>query len=191
MEKENQFIKFTSFLLLGTLVFLLIPFIGMQYSSEINWTISDFIIAGCLIFGTGVTYKFITYKTGTIVFRTAVALALGSVFLLIWVNGAVGIIGSETNEFNLLYSLVVLTGLIGLFLSGLKPRGLSYTMLAMAAIQSILMIVALINGLQETTNSSVFEIVLVNAFFIALYLMSATLFYRESKDGSIQVKMPE
>ena len=37
-------------------------------------------------------------KTGDAAYRTAVGVALAAAFLLIWVNGAVGIIGSENND---------------------------------------------------------------------------------------------
>ena len=41
-------------LILITIVFLLlIPFIAMQFTNEVDWTVSDFIVIGILLPGTG------------------------------------------------------------------------------------------------------------------------------------------
>ena len=47
-------------------------------------------------------------------YRRAFFVGFLGVFLLFWVNGAVGIIGSEDNPANLLYGGVVLTGFVGI-----------------------------------------------------------------------------
>jgi hypothetical protein len=73
---------------------LVLPLISMQFSSEVNWTISDFIIAGILLLTIGLTielvYKLATTKKQRLVFL-AIVLILG---LLTWVEMAVGIFGS-------------------------------------------------------------------------------------------------
>lgn len=176
MNTTNTFVKYISYLAVATGTFLLIPFIAMQFSNEVVWTISDFIFAGILIFGTGLAYKLITLRSKKMIFHAAVASALLSGFLLIWINGAVGIIGSENNAFNGLYYLVTMVGIIGAFLSKFKPKGLARTMFAMAAAQFVIMMIALFNGMAEIPHSSVYEIVAVNGFFITIYLVSAILF---------------
>lgn len=73
---------------------LLLPLIGMQFSREVNWTISDFIIAGILLAIVGLSIEFVFKLTSTkkqrLVFL-AIVLILG---LLTWVEMAVGIFGS-------------------------------------------------------------------------------------------------
>ena len=32
---------------------LLLPLVAMQFTNEVNWTFSDFLVAGILLFGTG------------------------------------------------------------------------------------------------------------------------------------------
>ena len=95
---------------LATGFLLLLPLLAMQFTNEVVWDLADFIVAGVLLFGTGLTYKLAAIKVGNIVYRSAVGLALTAAFILIWVNGAVGIIGSENNDANLMYG-----GVIGVF----------------------------------------------------------------------------
>ena len=45
---------------------LLIPLVAMQFTSEVNWTLSDFVFAGVLLFGTGLTYELVARKAGGI-----------------------------------------------------------------------------------------------------------------------------
>ena len=74
---------------LVTGLILLVPFIGNW-----PWTLSDFVIMGTLIFGTGLAYELIARKLGTTMHRAILALVLGGVFLLTWAELAVGIFGT-------------------------------------------------------------------------------------------------
>lgn len=105
----------------ATVLLLLIPLTAMQFTDEVVWTPSDFMVAAALIFGTGVAYQLISRKSVTSSFKFAAGFALLTGFLLIWVNLAVGIIGSEDHPVNLWYFAVIAVGLIGAFLSRLQP----------------------------------------------------------------------
>lgn len=48
---------------LATGLILLVPFLAMQFTDEVAWTLSDFVIAGTLLFGTGLTYVLVARKT--------------------------------------------------------------------------------------------------------------------------------
>ena len=86
--------KRLTFILLAPIILLLIPFIGMQFSEEVNWTIGDFIIAGVLLFGTGLILELLIRK----VKEKRTKLILVSLVLLgliiLWAELAVGIFGS-------------------------------------------------------------------------------------------------
>ena len=184
MTTENNFTRHLFYIAVTTICLLLIPLISMQFSTEVNWTFSDFLFAGTLIFGTGLTFKVVTRNTSSNLFKIASASALGSGLFLIWANGAVGIIGSENNDFNALYFLVIFVGIIGLFASRLKAFRLSITLFAMAATQLILTVAALITGMHELPYSSIPEIVAVNGFFITWYMVSAFLFKYANEKSS-------
>jgi len=66
--------------------------------------VADFAVFGALLLGVGVTFELAARKTGNIVYRSAVGVALAAAFILVWVNGSVGVIGSEDNDANLMYA---------------------------------------------------------------------------------------
>lgn len=72
---------------------LLIPLIGMQSSSEMNWDLFDFAFAGAMIFTLGMIYHFIVLKFTSLTTRLIVGGIAVFLFLLIWAELAVGIIG--------------------------------------------------------------------------------------------------
>lgn len=181
-KNDAPIYKFIAGLALSVGLLLLIPLIAMQFSDEVVWTLSDFIIAGTFLFGTGLTYKLITRKSGNVMYRIAIGFALFTGLFLLWVNGAVGIIGSESNPINLLYFGVIAVGLIGAILARFQANGLVYTMFAMAIAQALIAVIAIIGGYHPNPESAVFEIIAVNGFFIMLFIISALLFrYDEIK----------
>ena len=68
---------------------LLVPFIGMQFSQDVNWTLSDFIIAGVVLFTTGILLDVAIKKAGK--YKAAAILAIIVLFIWLWVELAVGL----------------------------------------------------------------------------------------------------
>ncbi|MDQ4105871.1 MAG: hypothetical protein M3157_01680, partial [Actinomycetota bacterium] len=118
---------------------------------------------------------------GSIAYRAAVGVALAAALLLIWVNGAVGIIGSEDNDANLMYGGVLAVGFIGTIIARFRPHGMARTLFATALAQALVAVIALIFGLGLPWSPPV-EILGVNGFFVALFVGSAWLF-REAARG--------
>ncbi len=71
-------------------VILLIPLITMQFSSEWNWSFSDFIFMGALIFGTGFLYEIAARKNPK--YKVVIGIGFLLAFLLVWVELATGIL---------------------------------------------------------------------------------------------------
>lgn len=181
MNTDSNFYTSIAYLALATVFLLLIPLIAMQFTDEVVWTLSDFIFAGGLLFGTGFMYILITriletQMANNIVYRIAVGFALFTGLFLIWVNAAVGIIGSEDNPFNMMYFGVIAVGIIGGFIARFRPHGMVHTMLAMAIAQALVAAIALVGGFYQSPPSTVFHIIGVNGFFITLFVISALLF---------------
>lgn len=79
---------------LVTLSILLIPFIAMQLSNEVNWGLLDFIVAGVLLLGTGFIIDFVIRKAPKISYRITIIVTLLILLFLIWAELAVGIFGT-------------------------------------------------------------------------------------------------
>lgn len=184
MNTTNKLYQSITGLALATGLLLLIPLLAMQFSNQIVWSPFDFLVAGTLLFGTGLTYILVTKKTDSIIYRITLGFALFTGLFLIWVNLAVGIVGSENNPANLMYFGVLAVGIIGAFTSRCRPHGMSLTMFAMALAQALVAIVILIGGLYQTPPSTVLHILGVNGFFILLFLLSALLFRRAIHEGN-------
>lgn len=73
---------------------LLIPFIGMQISNEVQWSVFDFVVAGGLLTITGFAIDFVIRKTKSVNRRFLLISAITLLFMLIWVEIAVGLFGS-------------------------------------------------------------------------------------------------
>ncbi len=161
---------------------LLLPLIAMQFTDEVVWDVTDFAIFGALLVGVGVTFEFAARKTGNSAYRFAVGVALAAVFILIWVNGAVGIIGSEDNPANLMYGGVLAVGLIGALVARFRPHGMARALFATAFAQMLVAAIALSAGLGSPWSGPL-EILLLNGFFAALFVGSAILFRQAARGG--------
>lgn len=147
----------------------------MQFTKEVNWDLFDFVFMGALIFGTGLAYEFATWKGGATSYRIAVGIALLALFLLIWMNGAVGIIGNENNPANLLYFGVFAALMIGSVAAKLKPRGMSYVLFATAIVQALVPVVAFLVW-RPDFSPGVIGVFVLNGFFVVLFVVSGLLF---------------
>ncbi|OJJ13922.1 hypothetical protein BKI52_44965 [marine bacterium AO1-C] len=73
---------------------LFIPLIAMQLTTEVNWQPLDFLVAGILFMGAGLLGEFTLRKFNHRKYRIAALVVILLMFLLIWVELAVGIFGS-------------------------------------------------------------------------------------------------
>jgi uncharacterized membrane protein len=73
---------------------LIIPLIAMQFTQEVNWTLSDFIVAGVLLLVAGLGLELVLQKVNNKENRIAFYALIIIVLLLIWAELAVGIFGT-------------------------------------------------------------------------------------------------
>ncbi|ANE52908.1 hypothetical protein [Flavisolibacter tropicus] len=81
-------------ILLSVVLLLLIPFIAMQFTTEVDWKLGDFLIMGVLLLGTGLACEFVIRKVRKLDYRIAICVAIVIAFLLVWAELAVGIFGT-------------------------------------------------------------------------------------------------
>ncbi|MDH3457911.1 MAG: hypothetical protein OER90_13815 [Gemmatimonadota bacterium] len=159
---------------------LLLPLVAMQFTDEVNWDVADFALFGALLIGVGVSYELAVRTTGDNAYRAAVGVALAAAFILVWVNGAVGIVGSEDNPANLMYGGVLAVGIIGAIIARFKPHGMARALFATALAQALVAVIALIAGLGSSWSGPL-EIVVLNGFFVALFVGSGLLFQKAAR----------
>ena len=161
-------------------ILLLLPLFAMQVTNEVAWDLADFVFAGVLIVGVGVAYELTVRMTDNTPYRAAVAVALAAAFILIWINLAVGIIGTEDNPANLMYGGVLFVGFIGAVIARFRPDGMARALFATALAQAVVAAIALIAGMQSPVSPAI-EILGLNGFFAALWLGSAWLFRKAAR----------
>ena len=159
---------------------LLLPLFAMQVTDQVDWDVADFAIFGALLVGVGVTFELAVKQSGKSAHRWAFGVALAGAFLLFWVNGAVGIIGAAGDDANLMYYGVLAVGIIGAIVARLQPHGMARTLLAMALAQTLVAVIALVAGLGAPLSGPV-EILILNGFFVALFVGSAWLFLHAAR----------
>jgi hypothetical protein len=163
--------------LLATALLLSIPLMAKLFTDEMGWDLFDFVVMGALIAGVGLTYEAARGMSDSLTYRAAVGIGLAGAFLLVWVNGAVGIIGSEDNAANAMYFGVIAVAFFGTLLARFRPRAMARVMFATAFAQALVAGTALALGLGGPASPPM-EIVGVNGMFIAFFATSAALFQR-------------
>lgn len=169
---------------------LLIPLVLTLLGSGVdgegwNWTLSDFVFMGTLLFGSALTYELVARKMSNGAYRGAVGVAVVTAVLLVWINAAVGIIGDGDldNPANLMYFGVLAVGFIGAIIARFEPYGMARALFATALAQALVPVIALIIGQPEVTSwgpPGVIGVFVLNAFFVILFVGSALLFRRAS-----------
>ena len=76
------------------LLLLFIPLIGMNFTDEFDWSLSDFIVAGLLLLVFSLTDNFIVLRISNRNRRVFFMTILLILFLLVWAELAVGIFGT-------------------------------------------------------------------------------------------------
>lgn len=91
MDTSSSFGKSIVRIMLLTTLILLVPLVAMQFSDEVDWSLGDFIIAGALLVGTGLMFEFVVRKIANPRRRIIFGVTLVVIFLLVWIDLAVGI----------------------------------------------------------------------------------------------------
>ena len=156
---------------------LLLPLVAMQFTDEVEWTASDFILMGVLIGTVGLSFEFLIRQSSRPTYRIGAAIAHLAFFLTIWVNLAVGMIGSEGNLYNLLFGGVLVLALSGAVVAAFKPVGLARAMVIAAIAQAG----AGAFGLSTDLRGGVLSMA-----FAALWFLAAALFWSAARECSVQ-----
>jgi hypothetical protein len=160
---------------------IITPAVAMQFSSDVNWTASDFLFAAVMIGGTGLLIEAAVRASGKWSYRGGALLALAAAFLLIWINGAVGIIGNEDNPANLVFLAIVGIAAVGTLLARARAGGMALTMFVAAAAQGLTGITIFIAGTAASEPPGPVGLLMLIEAFAAIWLGSALLFRKAAR----------
>lgn len=161
---------------------LLIPLV-LTLLAIWHWKPGAFVLAFVLLAaGAGLTYGLVSKKMmRNKAYRFAVGVALAAVFLLVWMNAAVGgILGDDPA--NMMYFGVLLVGFIGAVIARLEPQGMSRALFATVFAMVLVPAIALIIGTPAFANGRVAVFGLHIAFAI-LFAGSALLFRKAAREA--------
>ncbi len=159
---------------------LCIPLIAMQYTDEVNWSVFDFLVMASLIAIVGLSLEKAITLSNDSRYRVGVTILLFSLFLLVWVNLSVGLIGGEQNALNFIYVSIPITIFIMSYKSSFSAISLFYASILISFIQALITSFAIIFEWGHPYDKSVL-LLFGNGIFIILYLFAASFFYTSNK----------
>lgn len=157
----------------GAAALMVAPVVAMRLNEEIAWDPGDFLFLAILATIMGAVLESAARVSAQRAYLFGAGLALVTAALQLWINLAVGIVGSEEEPINLVYAGVVAVAVIGSALARLQPRGMAIAMIAAAVAQVGAFIAVLAAGLGFTGP--------ITIFFTALWLIAASLFARAGR----------
>ena len=168
---------------------LLLPAIAMRFTTQVDWTGSDFIAMGVMLSAACAIYELGVWLSGNTTYRAAFGIAVVTGFLTVWVNLAVGMFGSEQNALNLMFGGVLLVAASGALLAKFRARGMAAAMTATAVAQlvaaAIGLAVGLSVGMDEPDGPRIGLEAFLTACFALPWLASALVFGKAARDEEV------
>lgn len=145
------------------------PLVAMKAAPEsgVNWTASDFLVAAAMLGVVGLVLELALRNSQGWAYRLAALLGVGTGFLLIWSNLAVGYIGDGSAPINQLLLAIPIVALIAAAAVRGRPRPMAWIMAATGAAHGVAGAI----GYAQDTRTGV-----ITAGFVGLWLISAALF---------------
>ena len=163
-------------------LFIAFNVIASQFDTGADWGKEDVVFA-VVVFGVvGGVLELAARASTSLSYRIAAAVGVGAGLLLLWVNAAVGIVGSDDNPANGDYLVVLVAAIAGAVVAWGNPRLLFRAMLGAGAAHLLIAALHLRYG---------FEAAAINAFFVALWAVSALLFRRAAKERETAARVTQ
>ena len=94
MPKQLMQNKRLLIILSVVVMILLVPFVAMQFTDDVSWTLADFVVSGVLLSGTGMICDLALRKIKVPMVRMAACAIILLILVIIWMELAVGIFGT-------------------------------------------------------------------------------------------------
>jgi hypothetical protein len=159
---------------------LCLPAIAMSFfpGAGVNWTGSDFVLMGVMLFIACVAVEVGAHLAENFPYLGGVVFAVGTGFVTVWANLAVGMIGDEGNPANLVFLGLLALAVVGTLAVRFQARGMAKVMLTVGSLQALVGVSVAVAGLEEPRVGA-----LIAAFAMPWWL-SAFLFKWSANDGA-------
>lgn len=141
-----------------------------------NWGLLDILTFAAMLIVVAIIVILAWRRTRSRAYRLAAVVAAIGGFLLLWVNGAVGIIGDEGNQANLMFFGVLVVAVTGSVISRFRARGMAITLYATASAQVLVAVIAVMMRSGTSGPSWPRDVLILTAIFSAFWLVSGLLF---------------
>jgi len=158
----------------GAVALILLPLVAMRFAPEsgVNWTLSDFVFAGVLLGTVGLLLELAVRAGRNLSHRLGAALAIGTGFLLIWSNLAVGYIGDGSSPLNSIFLAIPAVTLLGALMLRMRPQPMAVLLMATAVAHGI---TAAVGYPQDPVTGP------ISIVFVGMWSAAAWLFHRASQ----------
>ncbi len=160
---------------------LLLPLVAMQFTSEVVWGPEDFLVMGAMLGIACGAYELVVRLSDSRIYRAGFGLAILGCFLLVWINLAVGIIGSEDNPANQMYLAVLGIVIVGAIAVRARATGMMWVTALAAVAQLAIGIIALAGNLGADGLGWPRDVIGCTGLFVLLWLGSASFFRLTAK----------
>ena len=146
-----------------------------------NWDLLDILTFGTMVAGVLIVVALAWRRARNRAYRGAALVAVLGAFFLVWVNGAVGIIGNEENDANLLFFGVLAVAVLGSLIARFRAKGMALALYATAVAQVLVAAFAITMNLGAAGPIWPRDILVMTVIFSVFWLLSGWLFGRAAR----------
>jgi hypothetical protein len=161
----------------GTAAFLLV----LPYVTGAPWTASDYVFAAVIFGIVGGLIELAARTSRNFYYRAGALVAVAASFLLVWINGAVGIIGSEDNGANLMFIGVIAIALAGSIVARFRAEGMARAMAVAAVAEALVALPVVALGLGANEPPGMIGVLVLIGGFTGMWAGSALLFRKAAQ----------
>ena len=161
---------------------LVTPAVAMQFTREVQWSPFDFVFAAVLLYGATGTADLAIRKGGSMAYRLGAGLAVLVSFLLIWVNGAVGVIGDEDNPANLMFIGIILVAAAGSVVAKFEARGMARATMIACVLNAAVAVLVPVYRWGADEHPGMPGLVALIGVFATMWGASSALFAKAARD---------
>ncbi|MES2119421.1 MAG: hypothetical protein V4513_02470 [Pseudomonadota bacterium] len=145
------------------------------------WTIEDYVFASVMFGIVGGLIELAVRTSRNPWYRGGALIAVAASFLLVWINGAVGIIGDEGNPANFMFLAVILIALAGAIVARFRADGMARAMAVVAAAQALVGVVAGAYRLGASEPPGLLGVLILIGGFTGMWGVSALMFRKAAQ----------